>query len=126
MPELDLDELERLHAEATPGPWVTDSDSLDNFPRTIFAGDNIRVSLATKNNAAYIVAACNSLPALIKRVRELERQRGWLAERLNFICHSDTDCVLGCPDVMNGNCSNVTRSQWIEASKDATSYVNKL
>lgn len=60
------------------------------------------------------------------QLRKVEAQRDWLAERLNFICHSDTDCVLGCPDVMNGNCSKVTRSQWIEASKDATSYVNKL
>lgn len=128
--EIDLDALEQLAAQATPGPWeVDDCNNIRIAPKgrpivaTIHDDEDYLPRMA---DAQYIAAACNAVPELIARVRELERQRDWLAERLNFICHSDTDCVLGCPDVMNGNCSNVTRSQWIEASKDATSYVNKL
>jgi hypothetical protein len=152
---IDLEELERLAAQATPGPWKAENwsrvwhEPKQGVRRTV--ADCVRVTVKSpkrhRANARLIAAMHEALPELIaenrelrERVRELEirevdyieerdallctkyaleRQRAWLAERLNFICHSDTDCVLGCPDIMNGNCRNVTRSQWIEAAKEA-------
>ena len=85
----DLDELMELYKDATPGPYAT----LDDYHVRIYAypfddhaiartygpelngigyasmtGDN------QKNNAAYICAACNAVPKLVKRIKELEKQ----------------------------------------------------
>ena len=79
---IDLEKLERLHAEATPGPWT----QRGNF---IFCAQNKRLAYVEAERAldlqtaAYIVAACNSLPDLIaenralqERVQTLEREIG--------------------------------------------------
>ena len=88
MPELDLDELERLHAAATPGPWRVESevvrDSMGLFwPISSIEGaeDNVTENITT-GDAAYIVAACNAAPQLIKRLREMDRQMVWLAKQV--------------------------------------------
>lgn len=72
-PELDLDELERLAKAATPGPWkvadkgylyVTDANPNREIARILMK------PRAYNANAAYIVAACNSLPRLIEMYRQ--------------------------------------------------------
>jgi hypothetical protein len=57
---ITLDELEKLLAAATPGPWTHASDKL--------AAGNIKAP----DNAALIVAAVNALPELLARVKRLE------------------------------------------------------
>lgn len=83
MTEEQINELERLAARATPGPWFVTCNCTG---KTFYTIKNDRVyvgeALGVYNgdaNATYIVAACNSVPELIKRVRELERQRDALA-----------------------------------------------
>ena len=105
MPELDLDELERLAKAATPGPWEMDNNyniriAEGGHPLVITINDD-EDWIPRPSDARYIVAACNALPALIKRVRELERQRDWLAtfiddnmecERCPYFDSHCTDC----------------------------------
>ena len=126
MDDAKLEELEWLAAQATPGPWVGRGNH-------IFCADNKRLAYVEAERAldlqtaAYIVAACNTVPELVaenralqERVRELERQRDWLAERLAFICRSHNDCVLECPKaILKIDCPEVTFERWIEAAKEA-------
>lgn len=64
-----LDELERLREAATPGPWDVNQKNLtvyDNY------GDSVCDTQQThnaQNNLAYIVAACNAVPRLIKMLK---------------------------------------------------------
>ena len=127
---IDLEELERLAAQITPLPWrvadkgylyVTDANPNREIARLLMK------PRAYNANAAYIVAACNSLPTLIaenralrEKVQALEGQREWLADGLAFICRSHNDCILGCPNAIQGtDCSDVTFERWIEAAKEA-------
>ena len=80
MPELDLDELERLHAAATPGPWRVESevvrDSMGLFwPISSIEGaeDNVTENITT-DDAAYIVTACNAVPHLIKALKDFVKE----------------------------------------------------
>lgn len=75
---IDLDELMRLHEAATPGPWeVTDKGShlyvTDSNPNREIAKIG-RKPKAYVENAFYIVAACNAVPEMVARIRELEAQ----------------------------------------------------
>jgi hypothetical protein len=93
MPNLNIEELERLAAQATPGPWVGRGNH-------IFCADKKRLAYVEAERAldlqtaAYIVAACNSLPTLIaenralrERVRELEfREVDYIEERDALLC----------------------------------------
>src|SRR5690606_34086770 len=78
---IDLAELERLDAEATPGPWqVIDYDGINVVgPRGIIVDDK---GFA---DCALIAAARTAVPALIKRVRELERDNAGMRARLSEI-----------------------------------------
>ncbi len=83
---LDLGELDRKLAAATKLPWTVETEmdgdegysiEIPEINRVFFDpdwadGDEWDASLA---NAAYIAAACNAVPALIARVRELEAQQ---------------------------------------------------
>lgn len=73
---VDLEKLEWLHKAATPGPWVHEPDEnfLDHDCQIIRGNTAFVCEFVTEKNAAYIVAACNAVPELIKRVRELERE----------------------------------------------------
>ena len=77
MTEEQINELERLALNATPGPW--DYDPTGGF-RWCFLEKRHVFEATTDANAAYIVAACNAVPELIARVRELERQNKELIE----------------------------------------------
>jgi hypothetical protein len=81
---LDLDELESKAKAATPGPWkcvahverlLLGVQSADGVPISVIAGDrpltDMRQAIADNY---YIAAACNSVPALIARIRELEER----------------------------------------------------
>ena len=98
---IDLDELERLAKAATSGPWeVVDARVfLDDEDLEIRNGQHCIGFGSGEANAAYIVAACNAVPELIARVRELERQREALAFLLaQFLPHAECplfdDCSL--------------------------------
>lgn len=86
---IDLDELMRLHEEATPGPWkvkIGDFESEDGYgtvtaPYVEANGKTICVPTDRgpdddndEDDAAYIVSACNAVPELVARIRELEAQ----------------------------------------------------
>ena len=63
-----LDELERLHKAATPGPWTVDDSTsglgydIDQLPC------GVRKPFAHLADAAFIAAARNALPALLRVV----------------------------------------------------------
>ena len=85
---IDLEELERLSKAATPGPWQIHKDHPANFVMESGSNPVRHISIPVGNrewmcdlelswnqncsNAAYITAACNSVPELIQRIRELE------------------------------------------------------
>ena len=111
---IDLDELMRLREAATPGPWkvkIGDFESEDGYgtvtaPYVEADGKTICVPFDRdpedendENDAAYIVAACNSVPELVTRILELEdadefaaRVAVKLAESED--CHIKDDCAL--------------------------------
>jgi hypothetical protein len=67
----DLDAMERLALAGTPGEWGVRSQTGDRLVRAV-ATDHLICVPEEKADAALIVAAVNSLPALIARVRLLE------------------------------------------------------
>lgn len=87
---IDLDELMRLREAATTGPWkVEEVSHVINdtvWFSEIIKTDDGRIDEkivnqgAGKADAAYIVAACNAVPELVARIRELEAQRDWMAQ----------------------------------------------
>jgi hypothetical protein len=102
---IDLDELERLAAQATPGPWVTEDlynithyDKAHEWHGIVIQADICGKMIPSEANVAYIVAACNSLPTLIaenralqERVRELEiREVDYIEERDALLCTKNT------------------------------------
>ena len=98
----NLDSILELARRATPLPWKNEPD--ENFfdhDCQIIKGDTAFVcEFVTEANAAYIVAACNSLPALIaenralrERVRELERQRELCQELLHDSWNQTEQCI---------------------------------
>jgi hypothetical protein len=95
---IDLDELERLAKAATPAPWTADNwsrvwhEPRQGVRRTV--ADCVRVTVKSpkqhRANARLIAAMHEALPKLIaehralrERVRELEWQRDWLANRFS-------------------------------------------
>jgi len=70
---VDLDELERLAGAATPGPWHT---KLARINPRIFDADGSYVMEASgvrrHEDAAYIAAACNAVPELVRTLRRYE------------------------------------------------------
>lgn len=71
-----LDELEQLREAATPGPWEAWSWSshIYTINKRPVDPDDERTGIAEslrKNDAAYIVAACNAVPRLVKMVQAM-------------------------------------------------------
>ena len=95
---IDLNDLMRLREAATPGPWDTEYRERENgmYGQDVFTSENGETiatiawypkplgngvtSTYRADNAAYIVAACNAVPELVQRIRELEAQCDWLAQ----------------------------------------------
>lgn len=123
--EIDLDELERLAKAATPGPWDVSMKNLTIYDPF---GDSVASTEQTHNQEAnlhYIAVACNAVPGLIARIRELERQRDWLAKLLGDLCTAQKDgqCPLfyNCPAAQFGwSCGSTLKQDWIYvAEKEA-------
>ena len=68
-----IDELERLLAQATPGPWETDEFAINAGDQMVAEAYGGIKYAAT--NAALIAAAVNALPAFVRLARESERWR---------------------------------------------------
>lgn len=95
---IDLEELERLASAVNPLPWKLKSH-LAKVVRVTEHGNERYIADCNRTdkrasrckvNAAYIVAACNTLPNLIaenralrEKVQKLERQREYLACELS-------------------------------------------
>lgn len=147
--ELDLEKLEQLAKDATPGPW--DYDATGGF-RWVFLEKRHVFESTTDANAAYIVAACNSLLDIIKmyresddkankawrilleaqarivevqkRVQELERQRDWLADKLASMCSVSSRDSCGVPEPCPYSkgycrCLDVEQEEWVQVVKEA-------
>ena len=79
---IDPDELMRLHAAATSGKWTISLVPDTEFPGVqiydLYTGRRFLGQLDTHfpgdPEANYIVAACNAVPELVQRIRELEEQ----------------------------------------------------
>lgn len=99
---LNLDELEKLAKGVDPLPWKLNLHlgkvvRYTEHGKERFIADCLRVTKRDKHckkNAAYIVAACNTVPELIAenralglRVRELElREAEYIEEREALLC----------------------------------------
>ena len=105
---VDIDEIERLLAAATPGEWDTEFDPIDagdhatavclpgkagslgtflaycqhNWGEAVYNERRISWKEAT-SNAALIVAARNSLPAILTEIRELRAENARLKKLTN-------------------------------------------
>lgn len=79
---IDLDELERLAKAATPVPWMV--AHLCTNANFVFAQapDCDIVFHAREEDVQYITEACNAVPELIARVRELEAENADLQNQL--------------------------------------------
>ena len=87
--DIDLEGLERLAKAATQGRWTITLKPDHNYPGVqiydLCTGGHFSGQLDTHfpgdPEAHYITAACNAVPELIARVRELEEQNkelsGW-------------------------------------------------
>ena len=77
---IDLDELMRLREAATPGPWkVATWYGGYHTIRPKKEPEKALGQIENKHDAAYIVAACNAVPELVARIRDLEDQRDVLS-----------------------------------------------
>lgn len=72
-----MEDLKKLLAAATPGPWTHASDKL--------AAGNIKAP----DNAALIVAAVNALPELLAEVRRLEADLQVIAFGWRYVAEPD-------------------------------------
>lgn len=101
MDKIDLEELERLHKAATPGPWAANNWGrvwhTPNPNSTRLVCDTMRNTVRNpkswRANARLIAAMREALPELIARVRELEASN----ERLigeNHILHARWETCL--------------------------------
>ena len=115
---IDLDELMRLRVAATPGPWKAEKNhtAYDSW------GDSVCYTQQCHNhdnNLAYITAACNAVPELVARIRELEAEikrrdaQKW-ADLCNE-CESDGSChyVGTCP-FEGRKCGDIRTEDWIK------------
>jgi hypothetical protein len=81
----DLDELLRLHGEATGGEWVIHAITIDDECQ-VYATNRgpcqacTVIVTARTHNARFIAAAHNALSGLVERVRKAEAERDALRE----------------------------------------------
>lgn len=108
MDSAQLDELERLAKRGDPLPWKLNLHMgkvvrYTEHGNERFIADCLRVTKRDahcKRNAAYIVAACNSLPALIAELKaaraengELKRHSEWLERKLQIRIDNNAELI---------------------------------
>lgn len=83
-----LDELERLCAKATPGPWRPDEANgfvlVAPDDQDVVGVSGLRTVRTHQANARFIEAARHALPKLIEKVRELQADLDRADKRLRF------------------------------------------
>ena len=79
MADLDLDELERLIAAASPRPWRIEPLLRDYLAGAV-DGENRNVADMRRADAWLVVALANAAPALIAAARERDRLRALCRE----------------------------------------------
>ena len=84
MADLDLDELERLIAAASPRPWRIEPLLRDYLAGAV-AGDNRNVADMRRADAWLVVALANAAPALIAAARERDRLRALCREAADLL-----------------------------------------
>lgn len=85
---VNLDKLMRLHAASSSGKWNISLVPDPEFPGVqiyrLYTGRRFLGEIDTHfpgdPEAHYSVAACNAVPGLVARIRELEAERDWLAQ----------------------------------------------
>ena len=77
--DLDLDELERLIAAASPRPWRIEPLLRDYLAGAV-DGENRNVADMRRDDAWLVVALANAAPALIAAARERDRLRALCRE----------------------------------------------
>ena len=113
---IDIDELMRLREAATPGPW---EHKIDDAFTTIHTIEPSVASYVSPADAAYIVTACNSVPELLARIRELEEEIKLRdAQRWADLCNefdSGGPCPYfgGCP-FYGKKCGDIRPEDWIK------------
>lgn len=79
----DLEQLERLHAAATPGPWITTGDGrvMDGKMYKCIAACRKPVAISlnelqrARDDSFYITAACNAVPELIAELKAARAEK---------------------------------------------------
>lgn len=102
---VDLEKLEQLAAQATPGPWsLVDARAfLDDEDFEIRNGQHCIGYGTSGADAAYIVGACNAVPELIARVRELEVVEEVLARNIADTAFCPLCLIKDCPQYDMGD-----------------------
>ena len=83
-----IEDIKRLLAEATPGPWALHNETCVSSGDTMTAqtcDDEPENTPQAEQNAALIVAAVNSLPALLADIEAAQKQITTLREALRSI-----------------------------------------
>lgn len=119
---IDLEELERL-AKAALLPWrIYKECQLDDHHEEIRNADGGYIKNVCDKKDEYILSACNAVPSLIARVRELERQREFFLSALkeNNLCPANGRCWPDGSELEEWDCSAANnRECWIQAAKEA-------
>ena len=131
MTDAQLATLEAAAKAATPGPWVTDYRQryvfaegvnvceIRGYGELIHMVPESDVIEQMRNNAAFIATANPAaVLELIAELRQVRRERDWLASQLEGACYSAEDaeyCSLhDCND-----CKYTSAEVWLEAAKEA-------
>lgn len=117
-----LDELEQMVKNITPGPWKAEISNKyaftvailpPDFPQTMLVG-----RVRNEQDAAYIVKACTVLPDLIaenralqEKVQKLEQQRKWLAKKCEELSEDVEDFFMS---------YHIPAKEWIKRAEQAT------
>ena len=87
-----LSELERLANEASEGPWWFRNGSVTNNEFPFYP--TILKYLSDKDGA-FVVAAREAIPRLVKMVRDLDKETYFLADKAGDYgrCPKETSCI---------------------------------
>lgn len=131
---INLDELEQLAKAATPGPWeMVDARAfLDDEDFEIRNSQHCIGYGTSGADAAYIVAACSTVPELIARIRELEAQNnqllGVIGSMKNIMCERNSmviSLVTGLHQAMDRQVQEVMDKSLLAAIDAVQEELNK-
>lgn len=117
---MDLDELERLLATATPGEWAIDGEQSKWGANILQREGALRTfahfwadSGSACDNARLVVALHNAAPALIAAARREREAREVLTEMI------DCDTCLGTGGTLDDPCTNCAKARaWLAEGGD--------